>query len=150
MKILLDTNILVHAYNKSSPHQKRASNIIKQAMKGEIEAYLTAQVIYEFFAVVTNPKRVECPMKLEEAADLCLDLWECREIAKVNPTSITPKEVFKLVKEIKLAKGKIFDCIIAVTSKENNIDAIYTENVDDFEKYSFIKVINPLLSQKSG
>ena len=51
MKILLDTNILVHAYNKSSPKQKQASKIIRQAIHGEIEAYLTAQVIYEFFAV---------------------------------------------------------------------------------------------------
>ena len=32
MKILLDTNILVHAYNKSSPHQNEASKIIKKAM----------------------------------------------------------------------------------------------------------------------
>ena len=143
MKILLDTNILVHAYNKSSPNQKQASNIMKQAMKGEIEACLTAQVIYEFFAVVTNPKRVECPMKLDEAADLCMDLWECREIEKVTPTPVTPNKVFKLAKELKLAKGRIFDCIIAITAKENKIDAIYTENVDDFEKYSFIKVLNP-------
>lgn len=143
MKILLDTNILVHAYNKSSPNQKIASKILKQAIKGEIEAYLSSQVLYEFFAVVTDPKRVESPMKLDEAADLCLDLWECREIEKVNPTQLAPNEVFKLAKEQKLAKGRIFDCIIAVTAHENKIDAIYTENVADFEKYSFIKVLNP-------
>ena len=82
VKILLDTNILVHAYNKSSPNQKQASKILKQALRGEIDACLTAQVIYEFFAVVTNSMRVDCPMKLEEAADLCLILWECREIKK--------------------------------------------------------------------
>ena len=143
MKILLDTNILVHAYNKSSPNQKQASKIIKQAIKGEIEACLTAQVLYEFFAVVTNPKRVECPMNIDEAANLCIELWECREIEKVASTQVTPSEVFKLAKELKLARGKIFDCIIAVTAKENQIDTIFTENVDDFEKYGFIKVLNP-------
>jgi predicted nucleic acid-binding protein len=83
MKILLDTNILVHAYNQSSPNQKLASKILKKALKGEIEAYLSSQVLYEFFAVVADPERVESPMKLAEAADLCLDLWECREIEKV-------------------------------------------------------------------
>ena len=143
MKILLDTNILVHAYNKSSPNQKQASKIIRQAIHGEIEAYLTAQVIYEFFAVVTDNRRVESPMGLDEAADLCLDLWECREIEKVNPTMLTPNEVFKLAKEQKLTKSRIFDCIIAVTAKENKIGAVYTENVGDFEKYDFIKVLNP-------
>ena len=82
-------------------------------------------------------------MGLDEAADLCLDLWECREIEKVNPTMLTPNEVFKLAKEQKLTKSRIFDCIIAVTAKENKIGAIYTENVGDFEKYDFIKVLNP-------
>jgi predicted nucleic acid-binding protein len=62
MKTLLDTNILVHAYNKSSPHQKKASEIIRKAMQGEIEACLSPQVLYEFFAVVTsaNELNIQC------------------------------------------------------------------------------------------
>jgi len=145
MKILLDTNILVHAYNKASPHQKKASNVIKKAVQGEIEAYLAPQILYEFFAVVTNPKRVEHPMPVDEAADLCVDLWECREIEKANSTPVVPKEVFKLAKELKLSRGGVFDCVLAVTAKENKIEAIYTENVDDFKNYVFIKTLNPLI-----
>ena len=145
MRILLDTNILVHAYNKSSPYQKSASRVIKKAMQSEIEAYLAPQVLYEFFAIVTNPKRVEHPMSLDEAADLCTDLWECREIEKVDPTPLAPKEVFKLVKELKLSKGRVFDCVLAITAKENKLEAIYTENVDDFKNYGFIKAVNPLI-----
>jgi len=145
MRILLDTNILVHAYNKSSPYQKIASGVIKKAMQSEIEAYLAPQVLYEFFAIVTNPKRVEHPMSLDEAADLCTDLWECREIEKVDPTPLAPKEVFKLVKELKLSKGRVFDCVLAITAKENKLEAIYTENVDDFKNYRFVKALNPLI-----
>jgi predicted nucleic acid-binding protein len=145
MKILLDTNILVHAYNKSSPYQKIASGVIKKAMQSEIEAYLAPQVLYEFFAIVTNPKRVEHPMSLDEAAELCTDLWECREIEKVDPTPLAPKEVFKLVKELKLSKGRVFDCVLAITAKENKLETIYTENVDDFKNYRFVKALNPLI-----
>ena len=145
MRILLDTNILVHAYNKSSPYQKIASGVIKKAMQGKIEAYLTPQVLYEFFAIVTNSKRVEHPMSLDEAADLCAELWECREIEKVDPTPLAPKEVFKLVKELKLSKGRVFDCVLAITAKENKLEVIYTENVDDFKNYGFIKALNPLI-----
>ena len=145
MKILLDTNILVHAYNKSSTYQNKASKIIKKAIKGEIEAYLAPQVLYEFFAVVTNPRRVEHPMSLDEAADLCIDLWECREIEKLNPTPLAPKTVFKLAKELSLLKGRIFDCVLAITAKENKIETIYTENIDDFKNYDFLKAVNPLI-----
>ena len=145
MKILLDTNILVHAYNKSSPHQQEAAKIIKKAMQGETEACLAPQVLYELFAVVTNAKRVEKPMSTSEAADLCIDLWECNEIEKVNPSKVAPIEVFKLAKNLKLGKAKIFDCILAVTAKENDVETIYTENVADFKGYTFVKALNPLV-----
>jgi predicted nucleic acid-binding protein len=47
------------------------------------------------------------------------------------------------VKSLKLCRAKIFDCVLAVTAKENGVDIIYTENVDDFKCYSFVKVLNP-------
>ena len=143
MKTLLDTNILVHAYNKSSPHQEQASKILKKAMQGEIQACLTPQVLYEFFAVVTSAKRVEHPISSTEAANLCLDLWECNEIEKLNPSPRAPLEVFKFVDELKLSKAEIFDCVLAVTAKENKIDNIFTENIADFKPFKFIKVVNP-------
>ena len=65
MRILLDTNILVHAYNEASSQQKAASNIVEKAMNGELEACIAQQVLFEFFAVITNPKRVESPMPLD-------------------------------------------------------------------------------------
>lgn len=144
MKILLDTNILVHAYNKSSIHQPKAREIVKKAMKGELEACLSPQVLYEFFAVVTSVKRVERPMSPLEASDLCLDLWECNEIEKLNLLENAPIEVFKLAKELKLSRAEIFDCTLALTAKQNHVETIYTENVVDFKRYTFVKAINPL------
>jgi hypothetical protein len=72
MKILLDTNILVHAYNKSSPHQDQPSMIIKKAIQSEITAYLSPQHLYEFFVVVMCAKRVPHPMLPREAATSAL------------------------------------------------------------------------------
>ena len=60
----------MHAYNKSSTYQKKASSVVKKALQGEIEAYLTPQVLYEFFAIVTNPKRVEHPLPVNKTVEL--------------------------------------------------------------------------------
>ena len=147
MKILLDTNILVHAYNKSSPHQGKAAGIIRQAMRSEIEACVTAQVLYEFFAVVTNAKRVQHPMPPDEATDICTDFWQCHEVEKINPSGAVPLEVFEHAKRLKLSKGGVFDCVLAVTARENGVEVIYTENVADFKDYGFFKAINPLLEK---
>lgn len=106
---------------------------------------MAPQILYEFFAVVTNPKRVERPLQPDEALDICLDFWECREIEKVKPTSKAPMEVFRLAAKLRLSGGKIFDCLLAVTAKENGVDTIYTENVDHFKAYGFLKAVNPLV-----
>jgi predicted nucleic acid-binding protein len=54
------------------------------------------------------------------------------------------KQVFaSSAKSQKLNKAKIFDCILAVTAKENSIEAICTENTADFEGYTFVKALNP-------
>jgi predicted nucleic acid-binding protein len=102
-------------------------------------------VLYEFFAVVTSAKRVEHPISSTEAANLCIDLWECNEIEKLNPSGIAPIEVFKFVKELNLSKAEIFDCVLAVTAKENDVEGIFTENVEDFKHYKFVKAINPFV-----
>ncbi|MGO8805626.1 MAG: type II toxin-antitoxin system VapC family toxin [Candidatus Bathyarchaeia archaeon] len=145
MRILLDTNILVHAYNKASPNQKVASSIIERAMAGEIEACISQQVLFEFFAVITNAKRVESPLSPDIAAELCIDLWECDELGKIAASESVPREVFSLVKSKRLSGSKVFDCILAVSAKANKIDVIYTENVRDFNKYGFIKAQNPFI-----
>ena len=144
MKTLLDTNILVHSHNRASPHQKKAAGIIKRAMRGELEAYITPQILYEFFAAVTNPKRIEKPLPPKDAFEICLDLLDCREIGKVEPSRGAPKEVLKLAGEFGLSGPEIFDCLIAVTARENGIKAIYTENVDHFKRYKFLRAVNPL------
>jgi len=52
--------------------------------------------------------------------------------------------VFKLTKTLQLSRAKIFDCALAVAAKENGVEAIYTENIEDFKGYSFVKALNPL------
>ncbi len=150
MKILLDSNILVYAYDKLSANHEQAKKIMNKALKGEIDACLSAQVLYEFFAVITNPKRASSPMTLEDGADLCADLWNCCEIEKISSEASAPGEVFNLVKERKLLGAGIFDCVLAVTAKENNIDVIYTENIRDFKNYQSLKVVNPLKEKSSS
>ena len=104
-----------------------------------------SQVLYEFFSVVTSAKRVEHPLSPRDASELCIDLWECNEIEKINPSGIEPIEVFKLAKELKLSKAEIFDCTLAVTAKENEVESICTENDADFKRYKFVKASNPFV-----
>ncbi len=105
---------------------------------------VSPQILCELFAVITDKRRVEHPTSSQEAAEICLDLLECLEIEKVNPTLAAAREAFGLADELELTGADIFDCFMAATAKENGIEAIYTENTRDFEIYSFLSVLNPL------
>lgn len=143
MKTLLDTNILVHAYNKSSPQQQQASKIVRDALQSHLVAYITPQILFEFFSVVTNPRRVGNPLTTPDAVRICEDFWVCHDIEVLEPLSSTTSLVFSLVKKHGISGAHIFDCIIAATAKDHEIDQIYTENTKDFEIYDFLKVTNP-------
>jgi len=56
-----------------------------------------------------------------------------------------PKKFCELIGESKMSKGAIFDCFLAVTAKENGLETIYTENIDDSKVYIFLKASKPLV-----
>jgi predicted nucleic acid-binding protein len=146
MGILLDTNILVHALNSSSPYQEEAAQVLREAMDGksQAQAHVSPQIIYELYAVITDSRRVENPLTPVEAGEICLDIWESRELGKINSSPMAPRGVLNQAKELELKGGDIFDCVLAITANENGIETIYTENIKDFDSYSFLRAINPL------
>ena len=113
-------------------------------MKGQIDAVITPQILYEFYSVVTNPRRIDPPIQHAFASDICRTMQESPELGKVQPPSNVPLEVFKLTEEHSITGAGIFDCILAVTARENDIRVIYTQNVDDFNRFNFLTVENPL------
>jgi hypothetical protein len=43
-----------------------------------------------------------------------------------------------------LKGGDIFDCVLAVNARDNEIDVIYTQNLRDFNPSPFLGAVNPL------
>ena len=55
MKILLDTDILIHAYNRASQFHGKAANVIRKALRGEIEVCLTPSDIVRVLCCCHKP-----------------------------------------------------------------------------------------------
>ncbi len=140
---MLDTNLLVHAFNASSPHHARAKRVLHDALESRIDAYVTPQILYEFFAVVTDSRRVECPLSTEDATKICTDLWVSPAITILEPQSAISLDVFELANSHGLRGAEILDCVIAATARACGISRIITQNVKDFAKFDFLGVVNP-------
>jgi len=135
----------VHAFNGDSTNQPKASEILRGAMKREIEAVLTNQILYEFYSVITDPRRVDRPLDPTKATEICMDLWNNPHIGKISQKPTTPNHVFTKSQELGLLGADVFDCVLAMTAVENEVEAIYTENTRDFERFGLLIVENPLI-----
>jgi predicted nucleic acid-binding protein len=54
----LDTNVLVYSVYADSEHHRAARFLVDQTKRHAAALCLTPQVLAEFYAVVTNPRRV--------------------------------------------------------------------------------------------
>jgi predicted nucleic acid-binding protein len=64
---LLDTNVLVNAVFENSEHFAAARDLLDRGRDAAAGFQLLPQNVTEFYAVVTNPKRVTTPKSPSEA-----------------------------------------------------------------------------------
>lgn len=145
-KSLIDTNILVYAYNVDSPFHEKAKKIIQKAVKGEIPTAVSIQNLVELYAVITDKRRVEHPLSPIRARDL-IEFYKCHEnIQVIAPSSRTLEILTGLIEKHKSRGQSIFDFLLAATMIDNDIREIYTSNTTHFQPFEIIKTINPLHS----
>jgi toxin-antitoxin system PIN domain toxin len=143
---LLDANILVHAANGASPVHQAAKRLRDQAVAGDVQACLTPQVLWEFYAVITNPRRVDRPLSPPVARQEVQAYMQAERIPLLVPTRSTMTRVLGLLARYPVTGLRIFDLFLVATMLDHGVRQVYTENVDDFRPFEGIATINPLAS----
>ena len=81
---LLDTNVLVYAADERSPFHKDSKKIRDDALLGNVEICICPQVLMEFFAILTDSRRVENPREPEEAIEEIEKYISSKNIIKLS------------------------------------------------------------------
>lgn len=141
----IDTNILVYAYNLDSPLNTRASSFLEdEVLTGNIKACLPYQSLYEFFATITDPRRVEKPLEPMEAKEIIETYKKARNISKIYPRKSNLRNVIDLISKYNISKQEIFDIVFVATLLDNRIEGIITRYTSHFDRFEFLHVLNPL------
>lgn len=134
-RTFIDTNILVYAYDTHEPHkQDQAQAILRKGLEAET-AVLSAQVLSEFFTVVT--RRIPRPLSVREAEDA------------VNLVSILP--VIEI--DIRLVRRAMsihrdygityWDSLIVAAAERAECLQIFSEDFNPGQSYNSIVAVNP-------
>lgn len=140
--ILLDTNILVHATGEKSLRHAKARELRDQGVAGHFGACIAAQILTEFYAVVTDPRRFQPPLTPSQAQRE-VRAYLSSPLKLILPKETTPTRMLNLLGSRSLRGGKIFDVFLAATMLDNGVEKIYTENVTDFEGIRGIEARDP-------
>jgi|YNPBryBLVA2012_1023415.scaffolds.fasta_scaffold06769_5 predicted nucleic acid-binding protein len=143
----LDTNILVYAHNAASPFHQKAKLFVEKIIAEEDDfghptICIPLQVCAEFINVCTR-QTIEKPLSISDAVKEIRRYSDFLGIPILYP-KITQLETFLNLLNLSTTRKKIFDVFLAATLKDHQVKGLYTVNVDDFNEYEFLKVINPL------
>lgn len=136
-KYLLDTNILIYAYNRSSSFHTRAIEIILASKESANNMVVAQQNIVEFCNVLSVTYNIPYSSISEDASDMMKDLHI------ITPRSTTLSLFLELLKGYKQAPQYVFDIFLAATMFDNGIAHIITLNEKDFVGIKGISVYNP-------
>jgi len=105
--IVPDANLLLYAYDHSSPFHKGASQWWQQVMSGSEPVGLTHPVIFAFVRIGTSARVFEQPMSLAQASSHVTS-WLDRQVTRVlQPDTDHIRQVLSLLADANSAGGNL-------------------------------------------
>jgi len=140
---LLDANILIYAHQSLSEFHTKSRALLEKGLKGETTLCICPQVLYEFYAVVTDPKRVTNPTSAKDAIAEIEKYLKVENISKIYPGHGIIEKTIDLMRRHKITKQKIFDLQLVATMLLNDVTRLYTFNQSDFTEFKEIVILTP-------
>jgi predicted nucleic acid-binding protein len=135
---LIDTNVLVYAYDVSEKVKRRVARSLLDEVWDQGGGVVTLQNLSEFFVVVTA--KVEQPITVSNATAIISDILRSSRWLVIDRQARTMMRAMELVQS---TGAPYWDALIAACMLEHEVYAIVTENERDFRRISGITVVNP-------
>jgi predicted nucleic acid-binding protein len=138
-KYLVDTNILVYAYDRSEPDKQAKALELVDTLARDNSGYLSPQILAEFFTVVTG--KIAAPLSMEQGYASLSNYIQSWDI--VDLTSAIVLEGARGVIDHRLS---FWDSLIWATARMNQIPAILSEDFSHNSVIEGVRFINPFES----
>lgn len=141
--VLLDTNVLLYTLAEASPFHEASRALYRQVVDGALEACVSPQILCEFVATCTDPRRFQPVLSVERALHECRVFWEAQSLKKILPSAGTFETMLGLIRRHRVSRQEVFDAFLAATMLDNGVTMIYTANAKDFLRFRELHVVNP-------
>ena len=137
-KLLIDTNILVYAYDRAEPgKQKKALKTLDRLVKIQV-GVLSTQILAEFFWIVT--RRISAPLTVEDASQQVNFLAQSWLILDITPLIVT-----EATRGVTMHHLSYRDAQVWATARLNQVPMILSEDFSEGHTIEGIQFANPFL-----
>ena len=137
-KVLIDTNILVYAYDLSESEKQQKSLTVLDRLVALDSAVISSQVLSEFFTTVT--RKIPEPMALEDAEARVSHFCQIWPVLQVNEMII-----LEAIRGVKTHMLSYWDSLIWATARLNQVGTILSEDSSHDSYVEGVRFVNPLI-----
>ncbi|MBD2043665.1 type II toxin-antitoxin system VapC family toxin [Microcoleus sp. FACHB-672] len=145
--IFLDTNILVYANVEESPFHEVALQAIQHLYDAGSELWISRQVLREYLATLTRPQQFTNVHPIEVLIE-DVRLFQTQFHVAEDNEEVTER-LLMLMQEIPVGGRQVHDANIVATMLVYGIRQLLTHNVADFNRFSKLIAVVPLVSNEA-
>jgi len=137
----VDTSFLVGLAVREHPAHRACWKLFeKEILGGTATMAIAAQVLAEFFHVVTDERRFEQPLEMPEALELCEQWWNAQECLPVLVDAEVGVLFLNWMHEFKLGRKRLLDTLLAASYHRVGVRRLATTDWRDFERYGVFEL----------
>ena len=138
----VDIGVLVAITVREHPAHARAWRWFVDEVRGRDGAVaLAPQVLAEFAHVVTDPRRFEQPLSMEEALALASRWWHARECRQVAAQGEAVAIFLDWMAEHRLGRKRQLDTLLAASYRAAGVSRLATTDWRDFDVFGAFEVV---------
>jgi hypothetical protein len=140
--IIPDANLLVYAYDSTSPAHRAARAWWEQVLSGSEPVGIPWVVVLAFTRLMTHPTLSHNPMTVKQARAAVASWLECDHVRTLAPDEPILQQFFDLLEAAEAGGNLTTDALIAATASAHG-GCVYS-NDRDLDRFPHLAWRNPL------
>ncbi len=140
----IDTSFLVQLEVREVPGHEPSQRLKERLLQEWAQLGLAPQTLCEFIHIVTDPRRFEHPLSIDQAVQRSEFWWNLQEVTQLvmPPSAVATLHRWMLVH--RLGRKRILDTMLAATFEAHEITRVITSDPGGFSCFECFELIDPL------
>lgn len=142
--ILVDANVLLYAYDSSSPSHAPARTWLESVLAGEEEVRFGLVTLLAFVRIASNPQVFERPLEARDALAIVQEWLEQPHVAIAEPTPQHWQTLADVAAGGRARGNLVMDAHLVALAREYGATLVSTDR--DFARFRGVRVVDPLVA----